>query len=150
MQSLSDSELPPGVERFLSDSLGTASTVTIRSVGCVITSPDHAALSDAARHKTAKLEVVAPGVAVSPLTEPKVAEVLRSKGVLLAGTRLSGATAPKPAPAWVINHVESDEPVPALSPLLFGPDAAGTADALAASMADRHRDDGSRDQGDRR
>ncbi len=150
MGSLSDSELPPGVERFLSDSIGTASTVTIRPVGCVITSPDHAVLSDAARHKAAKLEVVAPGVAVFPLAEAKVAEVLRGKGVLLAGSRLSGAAAPKPAPAWVIDHVESDEPIPALSPLLFGPDDAGTAEALAVAMADRHRNDGSDDRGDRR
>ncbi len=141
LQSLASTDLPSGVERFLSDSVASAATITIRTVGCVITSTDHAALNDAARHKTAKLEVIAPGVAVSPLTEAKVAEVLRSKGVVLAGERVVGAAAPKPAPSWVINHISADEPMPDVSPLLFGVDPAGTIEALAKAMADQHRFD---------
>ncbi len=139
LRSSSTVELPAGVERFLADAGGAASTITIRTVGCVITSTDHAALIDAARHKPAKLEVIAPGVAVSPLTEAKVAEVLRSKGVMLAGERMAGAAAPEPAPTWEIPHIDAEEPIPEVSPLLLGPDPAGSIESLAARLAEQHR-----------
>lgn len=120
VRSLSSTGLPPAVDRFLTDAAHAASTIAIKTVGCVITSSDHAALADAARHKTAKLEVVAPGVAVSSLTEARVSEVLRSKGVVLSGERVAGAEATKPASAWEVNHVGPDEVLPALTAVFLG------------------------------
>lgn len=77
--------VPDVVIRFISDAMSAVSPITVATAGCVVTAADPIVIAEAARHKTAKLTVVAPGVAVSPLTTAKVSEVLLAKGVVLAG-----------------------------------------------------------------
>jgi len=84
LATTADNDLPANVERFVRDSVGGASRVDVSPATSVIQCDDPATLADAARHKAAKLTVIAPTVAVSTLPAAKVAEVLRKKGVALA------------------------------------------------------------------
>ena len=47
--------VPDAVLRFVDDAMGSVSPVTVTEVGCVITAADPMVISDAARHKPAKL-----------------------------------------------------------------------------------------------
>ena len=75
--------VPAVIERFVEDCVAQSSPVLVGPAGCVITA-DVAAVADAARHRAAKLTVLAPGVAVSPLAPAKVMQILQAKGVVLA------------------------------------------------------------------
>lgn len=84
--------VPDAVLRFIDDAMGSVSPVTVTEVGCVITAADPMVISDAARHKPAKLTVVAAGVATSPLTAARVRDVLATRGVILASSTPAEAT----------------------------------------------------------
>lgn len=84
--------VPDAVLRFVGDAMVSVSPVSVERVGCVITADDPVVIIDAARHKTAKLTVVAPGVATSPLTPTRVRDVLATKGVVLASASSAEAT----------------------------------------------------------
>jgi hypothetical protein len=130
--------VPAAVHRFVEDCASSASPVTVGPAGCVVTSADHLAVAEAARHRAARLTVVAPGVAVSPLPEARVAEILLGRGVLLtaragaAGAAGEGAPPPPPAPVWMVPHRPAGEHVPPPGPLVL--DAGRTA-CLAERLA---------------
>ena len=84
--------VPDAVMRFVEDAMGSVSPVTVSEVGCVITADNPMVISDAARHKPAKLTVVAPGVATSPLAASRVRDVLATRGVVLASSSIAEAT----------------------------------------------------------
>ncbi|MGE0731877.1 MAG: helicase-associated domain-containing protein [Acidimicrobiia bacterium] len=129
--------VPPAVERFVLDSARAVEPVTVQAVGCVITGADPATVADAARVKAAKLTVLAPGVATSPLPADKVTELLLARGVVLsrAPSPVAKARAAGPAPAasllepieanavaptWLVEHVPVGEPLPQPKPVGAG------------------------------
>lgn len=138
--------VPEAVLRFVDDAMGSVSPVTVTEVGCVITADDPVVVTDAARHKSAKLTVVAPGVATSPLNAGRVRDVLATKGVVLASSGSPDATVtvlhpggtpetvddlPPPvsdaAAGWVV-----DQPDPTAN--LTEPKPIGSDDALVAAV----------------
>ena len=142
-------EVPAVVERFITDAMDGVSPVTVRDVGCSITAADPVVISDAARFKTAKLTVLAPGVAVSELSAAKLSSFLSGKGIVLAGITTPGSPAPgteSPAsPASVFADVaqtwivEQRDPKSALdTPTSLGFDPTG-ADRIAAELSGRGR-----------
>ena len=115
--------------------------MTVTEVGCVITAADPVVITDAARHKTAKLTVVAPGVATSPLAASRVRDVLATKGIVLASSVANatvtvlhppgsahgaadhpeGGTLPLPvsdaAAGWVVDQPDPKAKLPAPKPI---------------------------------
>ncbi|MFN0029237.1 MAG: helicase-associated domain-containing protein [Acidimicrobiales bacterium] len=128
--------LPAAIERFVLDCVSQAVPLHVHSVGCVLTAADPAAVTQAARHKAAKLTVVAPGVAISPLTADKVRDVLAARGELLATAHggptalslASSAADPLGSPlapaqlasSWDVPHVPPGPPLVSGGPLLVG------------------------------
>lgn len=143
--------VPSAVERFVGDCARAATPLRVQSVGCVITADDPAALADAARIRPAKLTVIAPGVAMSPLSEAKVVEILLGKGVLLAQapapSDAASTATPGPArgraaarqtvrlaPQWIAPHRAPDAPTEPVGPVLPACTAASI-DRVAARLA---------------
>ncbi|MEZ5381536.1 MAG: helicase-associated domain-containing protein [Microthrixaceae bacterium] len=145
--------VPDAVHRFVDDAMGSVSPVTVDEVGCVISADDPVAVADAARHKTAKLTVLAPGFAVSPLTAARVRDVLATKGIVLApanapsdaqatgghlgspGSALAGDTSVPPpvgdaAAGWVVDQPDPNQRF--TPPLPFAHD-----ESLVAALLER-------------
>ncbi len=143
--------VPDVVARFISDAMNSVSPVTVAEAGCIITAADPIVIAEAARHKTAKLTVLAPGVAVSPLTTAKVSEILRAKGVVLAGTSATADTGPSgplgsgrsdriiDEATWVAPQRDPNQPLGPARPItIAGPMAAD----LAGRLGSRRRSGG--------
>lgn len=139
--------VPASVERFVLDSARVVAPLTVSPAGCVVTGVDVVALADAARIKAAKLTVLAPGVAVSPLSQDKVTEVLLAKGIALtaagrgggpgADTAPGGLPAIDPAsvtPVWLVAHRPLGDPLPSIGAIGAGVGPLQHA-AVAASIA---------------
>ncbi len=156
--------VPEAVLRFVEDAMGSVSPVTVSEVGCVITAADPVVISDAARHKPAKLTVVAPGVATSPLAASRVRDVLATKGIVLASTAPTEATiipigtAPSADPGtfataspsttngslpppvddavagWIVDQPDPADPPPSPKPIGFDDHLVA---ALSASLSQR-------------
>ena len=155
--------VPDAVLRFIDDAMGSVSPVTVTEVGCVITAADPMVISDAARHKPAKLTVVAAGVATSPLTAARVRDVLATRGVILASSTPAEATitsigsaasadpsAPSTAsptvdaslpppvddavPGWIVDQPNPADPLPSPKPIGFDDHLVA---ALTASISQR-------------
>lgn len=126
--------VPASVERFVLDSARIVAPLTVSPVGCVVTGADPVALADAARVKAAKLTVLAPGIATSPLSQDKVTEVLLGKGIALTapagssgGTGADATPGALPAldpsavtPIWFVVHRPIGEPLPAVGDIGAG------------------------------
>lgn len=138
-QQHSSVAVPDVVVRFISDAMTSTAPITVTAVGCVITASDPVVIAEAARHKAAKLTVMAPAVAVSPLSLAKVTEVLRTKGVVVAGAGATAASASGASPERITEEVMAmvghRDPKQALGPArpvtLAGPMAARLAGRLA-------------------
>ena len=156
--------VPDAVLRFIDDAMGSVSPVTVTEVGCVITAADPMVISDAARHKPAKLTVVAAGVATSPLTAARVRDVLATRGVILASSTPaeatitsigSAASADPSAPStasptgtdallpppvddaiagWIVDQPDPADPLPSPKPIGFDDHLVA---ALTASISQR-------------
>ncbi len=120
------SSVPDAVRRYVADAMVAGAPVVAIDAGCVITSTDPVVVADAARHKAAKLTVVAPGVAVSTLPRAKVTAVLAEKGIRLAGISPAGSADPGPsgasvasgptrisdaAPSWAVPQSDPNSPL---------------------------------------
>lgn len=115
--------IPDAVLRFVGDAMGSVSPVTVTEVGCVITAADPVVITDAARHKTAKLTVVAPGVATSPLAASRVRDVLATKGIVLASSVANATVTVLHPPGSA--HGAADDPEGGTLPLPVSDAAAG-------------------------
>ena len=129
------------VERFVRDHVVSVDALTITPAGSYIIVADPARLTAALAIKTAKLVLLAPTVAVSPLDPTKVRDVLAAKGVHVetadpAGGAASGSGGrPRPVhpPEWLLAQRPPDQPLDRAEALPVGT-------GLAADLA--HRLDG--------
>jgi Helicase conserved C-terminal domain len=82
------------VERFIDDAVQRAGRLTLATAGCYLVSTDSLALAEACAVKAAHLTIIAPTVAVSPLSEDVVRTHLRNKGMVLTVTASLLSTQP--------------------------------------------------------
>ncbi len=129
------------VIRFVEDHLVAPRPVTIGAASSHLIVDDPLLLSQALAVKAAKLTLVAPNVAVSPLLPAKLREALVSKGVAVdmdasTGTSAHGASGQELAPSWQVSQRSANDPLRSPMPVPLGP-------AVIASVA-RHMDPGVR------
>ncbi len=91
--------VPDNVARLVSDHLVSADATTIQPVASLVRCADPTTLSTALAVKAAKLQLVAPGIAVSSMEPAKVRDALRAKGVATDLLGLDGAPAADSAKA---------------------------------------------------
>ncbi len=122
--------VPDNVIRLVRDSMGGSARLEVRETATVVHCADAATLADAARLKRAKLEVIAPGVAISPLAASQVMAALRGKGVaVVARGETPGSGSPgrggtsgptdgteTEAPTWAVPHPEPSDDLAKLWP----------------------------------
>jgi Helicase conserved C-terminal domain len=76
-----DMPLPPAIDRFVHDIERQRGGLTVSAVGCVVTSANALSLVPVLKVKAAKLTLIAPTVATSPLSAARVTAALRAKGL---------------------------------------------------------------------
>lgn len=125
--------VPDNVTRLIDDHLVSAATATIEPVATLLRCGDPTTLSTALGVKAAKLQLVAPGVAVSALEPAKVRDALRAKGVSTDLLGLDGAPAVETAKAaattpggnlarsWQVRGNMPSGPLRAPAPVVAGP-----------------------------
>ncbi len=112
--------LPPTIEHLLRDAQRQQGGLTVAAVATVVTADDVLGLADAVKVKAAKLTLVAPTVATSPLPPAKVMALLRAKGLAPRST----AVAPEPARPTSGGPVRSPAPIRRPVPDVVHPDRA--------------------------
>lgn len=95
LETLSSVPIEAAVSRFVSDAASAAEKLSIIDAPSVLVGADPAELAAAASLKPAKLTIVAPTVAISPLSPEKLRSVLAKKGLAPALVR-DGESAPEP------------------------------------------------------
>jgi hypothetical protein len=86
LRAHSTTPISQNVERFVRDAAAKAGRLRIGAAATYLSADDPLALAQAVSVKAAKLTLVAPTVAVSPLPEGKVLAALRAKGIVLSAT----------------------------------------------------------------
>jgi Helicase conserved C-terminal domain len=76
-----DMPLPPAIDRFVHDVERQRGGLTVNAVGCIVTSANALSLVPVLKVKAARLTLVAPTVATSPLSAARVTAALRAKGL---------------------------------------------------------------------
>lgn len=119
LASVSSTPVPPNVERLIRDAAARFGSLRARAATTVLVADDPAVLARAAAVSAAKLQIVAPTVAVSPLPEPKVLAALRAKGLAAVGAApgpLAAATGTRQRPyGWEPRVKLPAVPPPALA-----------------------------------
>jgi Helicase conserved C-terminal domain len=73
--------LPPTIDRFVQDIERQRGGLTVSAVGCIVTSANALSLVPVLKVKAARLTLIAPTVATSPLNAARVTAALRAKGL---------------------------------------------------------------------
>jgi len=144
VQFLHDGSSVPVAEnviRFVQDHLVAPRPVTIGAAASHLVVDDPMLLSQALAVKAAKLTLLAPGVAVSPLTPAKLREALVTKGVAVdldasTGVPKHGSNGHEPVPSWQVSQRAADDALRSPMPVPLGA-------AVVASVAG-HMDRGVR------
>jgi Helicase conserved C-terminal domain len=76
-----DTPLPPAIDRFVHDIERQRGGLTVSAVGCIVTSANALSLVPVLKVKAARLTLIAPTVATSPLSAARVTAALRAKGL---------------------------------------------------------------------
>lgn len=129
----SDTPVADGVVRLVDDVARTGRGLVAHEAGCVITAPDATALAGITGVRAAKLTIVAPTVAVSPLPLPKVLALLRAAGLPVLDPKAPVVVA-GPAPRAPVAPGAMAVVAPPL-PASVQPDAAALAALLAPHVA---------------
>lgn len=126
------------VERFVRDHVVSVDALTIAPAGSYIVVADPARLTAALAVKAAKLVLLAPTAAVSPLDATKVRDMLAAKGIHVEATNpadgatpsAGGRTRPVHPPEWLLAQRPPDQPLDRAEALPVGA-------AMAADLARR-------------